>query len=564
MRSLPHWVHSLTTYLFNIGVVAVAVAVFSWPMSVPVLAESIQIFATVAANPSHFQIELLPPPSTSVRQGTTTTYTLRYGSYLPTATDTIVLKVTWRVEDGPGMPIDLVEYVSGSATPAIGGAMPQVDIPNRTITWQISPMPSGADKLVSWSLRTTSTYTSPNPVNYSVNAELVGPGVHKQANPLIMTYLFDPMTDTPSPIPTLGPIEEPNFTPSYSPPNLLQPVIDRLIEVPVIGPIVERGSNIIEKISRRGGAVPATTISFIVLLIPAIARIISLMGLIPWWQLPSLLGALFWAKRRQPWGVVYDAKTKLPLDPVVLTLTDEKGRVYTTVSDIYGRYQFLVEAGKYLLEVKKSNYTYPATSLNHQSSDGLYDDLFYDKEIMVDDATAINFNIPMDPVKVDWNQQKKSAMGLHKSGILIDKGSQWLFWAGFGWSLVMTLFAATSLNLGIMLFYLLLIGLRLLVRWRSPWGVIFDQHNRPIEAAAVSLIDINHPLVKRPPVITNRSGRYAFLVNQGQYRIEVALKNALGYGVPAPGPTVTVSDKHGTINQDLVIEELKTEPSAVI
>lgn len=557
--------------------VTVSLVLLTWAGVSPAIshAETIQIFATVPVSPHHFQLELSGPPTEQpYSQGRVLEYSLTYGSLLTTTTDLIVLEVTWSrgtIVGQDGQQVDILQYIDGSATTAINGVTASYDPLGRKLVWQINPMLPVKDQVVTWQLLTLANYTGSSPVAFSISAKLVGQGFTKPTPQLEYEYLYDPDTPPTDPVITPAPTQpEPGVdTPPSAPgdeqpaPNLLTPIINRIGEVPVIGPPIKE---IIEKsgqIAQRGGGAAAAPIAIAISLWPLLSSIFSLLSSAPWWQIPSLLSALFWAGRRRPWGVVYDSASKEPLDPVILTLTDHDGKQHQTISDIYGRYQFLVEPGRYTLEAKKSNYSFPATSLKNAPQDELYQDLYYGGDIEVTDSSTINFNIPMDPIAADWNQVKKQQMGLLARFHIPSQLRDGIFWSGFAWSVFMTLLAASPFNLAVAALYLVLIGLRLYRRWQSPWGVIYDSSHRPIAAAAVHLINLENPLAKRPPVVTKSSGRYSFLVDRGRYQLQVAIKKSFGYGAPIQGPIVEVLGRQGSINHDLVVEAGSEKNAAI-
>ena len=76
----------------------------------------------------------------------------------------------------------------------------------------------------------------------------------------------------------------------------------------------------------------------------------------------TLLGIYFFAKRRRLWGVVYDARTKQPVEMAVIRLFDQQHHklLETRVTPASGRYSFLAEPGEFYLEVTKEGYHFPS------------------------------------------------------------------------------------------------------------------------------------------------------------------------------------------------------------
>src|SRR5690606_31254747 len=131
---------------------------------------------------------------------------------------------------------------------------------------------------------------------------------------------------TSEPTPTIKPTVLPSPVPTKKPQNILAPIIEVVKDVPIIGAPIKEVVDEVTDVAQGGGSVVAAPVAVAVVSIPAIATVWSMLAYMPWWQLPSLFSALFWSKRRRPWGVVYDAKTKEPLDPVLLILTDQSGK----------------------------------------------------------------------------------------------------------------------------------------------------------------------------------------------------------------------------------------------
>ena len=91
-----------------------------------------------------------------------------------------------------------------------------------------------------------------------------------------------------------------------------------------------------------------------------------------------ILSSLGLRKNRRQWGTVYDSVTKQPLDPAYVILEDKKGNeVATSITDLDGRFGFLVPSGKYRLVAKKTNYTFPSSKLFNKNNDELYNNLYF-------------------------------------------------------------------------------------------------------------------------------------------------------------------------------------------
>ncbi|MEZ4103140.1 MAG: carboxypeptidase-like regulatory domain-containing protein [Candidatus Paceibacterota bacterium] len=156
-------------------------------------------------------------------------------------------------------------------------------------------------------------------------------------------------------------------------------------------------------------AVAGITLPAIVFAIsqPAVATNVISIPLRLWNLVPIWLG---FRRRKRPWGTVYDSVTKQPLDPVYVILTDMRGKeVATTITDLDGRFGFLVAPGRYHIFVKKDNYTFPSTKLSGKESDALYGDLYQGEEIeIVGEEDLVVKNIPMDSLSFNWNEFEKS------------------------------------------------------------------------------------------------------------------------------------------------------------
>jgi len=124
----------------------------------------------------------------------------------------------------------------------------------------------------------------------------------------------------------------------------------------------------------------------------------------------ALLGFFGIRRKNKPWGTVYDSVTKRPIDPAyvrVLELNTGK-EVNVAITDIDGRYGFLLPIGQYVIQTGKTNYVFPSQKLMGKDHDELYGNLYFGEPIYVTREEVVNKNIPLDPVSFDWNEFTKS------------------------------------------------------------------------------------------------------------------------------------------------------------
>lgn len=147
----------------------------------------------------------------------------------------------------------------------------------------------------------------------------------------------------------------------------------------------------------------------------------------------------FSLRKRQDWGVVYDSQNKQPLDPAVVKLIKvSTGEIVALcITGLDGRYGFLAGPGKFKILAAKTHYIFPS-KLAPEDSDGVYRNLYHGEFLdLRGDSDVLCFNIPMDPVGFDWNQQAKKKYRkfyprLKNFFILL---LAILFWLGFVFSL---------------------------------------------------------------------------------------------------------------------------------
>lgn len=116
--------------------------------------------------------------------------------------------------------------------------------------------------------------------------------------------------------------------------------------------------------------------------------------------LPQLLR---FKKRPNPWGVVYDSRTKRPLAfTKVNILSVDKRILASTITDIEGRYGFLI-AKKFIgenieIQSEQKSYTFPSVATPTETERILYTHVYKGGPVVATNQLT-NYDIPMDPQK---------------------------------------------------------------------------------------------------------------------------------------------------------------------
>ncbi len=249
-------------------------------------------------------------------------------------------------------------------------------------------------------------------------------------------------------------------------------------------------------------------------------------------RLWALLMALFGLrKRNRPWGTVYDSITKQPLDPAYVVLQDANGdEVSTSITDLDGRYGFLVSPGTYKLVANKTNYVFPSVKMAGQTGDELYNDLYFGDLITVtQEGEIITKNIPMDPLKFDWNefakQDKKLMRFYSRRNLWIARFSAIFFYIGFAITTVTLWVTPKSYNYIMFGVYCLLFLLKRTVLKPRPEGFVSEKATGiPLPFAIIRIFQVGgeHEFMHK---ITNKLGKFYCLIPNGMYTIKVERKN---------------------------------------
>lgn len=244
------------------------------------------------------------------------------------------------------------------------------------------------------------------------------------------------------------------------------------------------------------------------------------------WSL--LLTALGLKKRNRPWGVVYDSITKQPLDPAYVVLKDSLGNeVATTITDLDGRYGFLVTKGTYTIIPGKTNYAFPSQKLSGKEKDELYNNLYFGESIVIEnDEDVVSRNIPMDPINFDWNEyakrERKLTIFYSKSDRVIAVVSNVLFTFGFVLAILALIASPKTYNIIIFFLYIFVLILKETALAPRPEGrVIYEGTPLPFAIIRVFQQDTGVEITHK---ITSKEGKYYCLVANGKYFVSIEKK----------------------------------------
>lgn len=241
----------------------------------------------------------------------------------------------------------------------------------------------------------------------------------------------------------------------------------------------------------------------------------------------TLIGFVFGRKAKDPWGVVTDALTNQPVAFAAcrIFLKDTQYPVSQTITDLDGRYGFILQAGNYRLEIKQSGYLTHVQELNIKENDKL--------------AMDVKLKPVGASVEVKVSQTSKFKEVLSKLYLEI---THYVFVFGSIISIIAFIFAQTPLNLLIIGLY---VGMgvlnafpRLLKRGKKYASVINSENKLRMPFVQIKLYDAKTYQVI-DTVTTNYNGQFDFYGKEGTFAVLVV---APGYRFPSTLNTYPIAE----------------------
>jgi len=243
----------------------------------------------------------------------------------------------------------------------------------------------------------------------------------------------------------------------------------------------------------------------------------------------GLITGIFRRRKHEPWGVVYDSVTKRPLDPAYVIAQDQSSKKSggEAITDLDGRYGFILKPGEYVIVANKTHYRFPSTQLQGKSKDEFYDNLYFGENFGVKEGDIARYNIPLDPIEFDWNEFAKQKDQVFKVYSKRDRIRliifNTLYFVGFTFSLFAAYLEPTKLNIIMCAVYGLILLFQVIWKSRHKISQVRTKEGRPIPFALIKLfLSGTQTMVKK--VVADEFGKFYFLVPPGSYTLTVEEK----------------------------------------
>lgn len=243
----------------------------------------------------------------------------------------------------------------------------------------------------------------------------------------------------------------------------------------------------------------------------------------------------FRRRRRQAFGTVYNAVTKVPLDLATVRLfrmpddwnpstgsgssaAASIGRlVQSRVTDKGGRYFFLPPPGRYRISAHKGQYVFPSAYLGSLKDDGSFLDVYHGEAILVTEANAnVSANIPLDPVQAGEQRTPKQIVRRARLRML----QKVVAVSGIFLSAAFAVIRPTAFSIamvGVQIAFYLLVHRLAAPRKPKSWGIVYDKATgRPLEHVIARVFEPKYNKLLETAV-TDSKGRYTFLLGPNEY-----------------------------------------------
>ncbi len=234
----------------------------------------------------------------------------------------------------------------------------------------------------------------------------------------------------------------------------------------------------------------------------------------------NILSTLGFRRKRFPSGYVYDSVTRAPLQQAIVRIYDLSEKlVETSVTDGQGLFRVGLEAGDYILEVKKRNFSFPSRLIIGREDYPL-SNVYHGEKIRLLE-NEINVVIPMDPKK-DLSNQKTLTVIRSGISLILPFLNSILFLAGVTTALYVYNKESSLANLALLLLYIptTYVLIKSFTSLGKKSGKVTYTDGTP--ASNITLVlkdkDFDKIVAKR---VTDENGKYSFDISEkGEFVIE--------------------------------------------
>lgn len=223
-------------------------------------------------------------------------------------------------------------------------------------------------------------------------------------------------------------------------------------------------------------------------------------------------------RQRKQWSVVYNMYTKRPVDlAIVRLISQETGKVVQSqVTDALGRFFFIADPGKYIMEVQKQGYKgIPKAALAGSKTDGQYLNVYHGEDVdITNERKQTLYSVPLEP---DIGQKSTAQILKEHSIALLREGISITGLVITGASFIISPGVYVGLLLAFHIFSYGLIRKFAYKPLGETYGIVTDYSSqKELGRVVVRIFDSAYDKLVSTTV-TDRKGRYASLVGPSTY-----------------------------------------------
>jgi hypothetical protein len=222
-------------------------------------------------------------------------------------------------------------------------------------------------------------------------------------------------------------------------------------------------------------------------------------------------------KKKQPWGIVYDAVNHNPVAFAVIRISSDGKVVKQSVTDLEGKYSFILDQGNYQMEVVHSDFS------------------GFNKEVLITNKEEqLALDIPLQ------RNGQPAAFNFRKLAQSMLTGTGWVIGiVGLILSVIALIFNFSAFNLVVVALYLVQLGILVFVRPVRNWGYLFDQQSgERLKGGFLRIFDKQESR-QIELQMSDEKGRFGFRLPKGSYYLAVAVP---GYEIADTSSMITLAD----------------------